>query len=171
MLPTEEAKNKLISDRIDLILVDKRLFNPFKNEYYHLYFISDDEPKMGDIAMITDINNINYGYTVRITIESDLSIYRKIAATTNPNLWKDRLENNGLGFMPENYKRIKGIDKVPLSFIEAFVREQGAIDKVMLEYEYIVTNEDFSQRPVFVSGYEKLKLRNDGTVSIFVETV
>lgn len=56
LLPIE-SDNKLNSDRKHLILTDEnKLFNPFNNEYYNIYFISDEKPKLNDWYLVELFN-------------------------------------------------------------------------------------------------------------------
>ncbi len=102
-------------------------FGMKETKYYHPYLLSDEEIKEGDwfiydnelhqcdSDMIIGKNNPN----------SALHFSKKIIATTNPDLWYDRIPNPPCLIIP----------KLPQSLIEDFVKKQGKVDSVMVEYE------------------------------------
>ena len=99
----------------------------------HLYFISDELIKEGDWVInimhsAEGVSKIGNEFADEITIsyvQARTDRYKKVIATTNPDLWwKDT---------PMGHK-YSGIPKINTTFIEAYVKEQGKIDKVLLEY-------------------------------------
>lgn len=153
-------------------------------EYHHLYFTTDEEIKESDWVIYMYTNSLmkatrvnkdeNYIFTVTDTGRGDLSLNqcRKIVATTNPDLnnicnncGKDR--GNMLGGSCDNcfkYHTSPLIAKIPTDFIEAYVKAQGSIKEVMLEYksEY----QPYWEHGEFHKNADKLtlKLNSDGTV-------
>lgn len=138
---------------------------PYSNEFtgQHLYFISDEPIKEGDNIYNTVQKTIFIADKQFMKlIGNSLSTNKKIIATTNPDLWKilsdDKLEGRGIIINKEF-----GIPKIDTTFIEAYVREQGKIDKVLLEYEGI---ERYNVN-VAVDGFiHKLKLKPNGSVTV-----
>ncbi len=61
---------------------------------------------------------------------------QKIVATTNPELWYTKQEAFGTPLKTTK----DSIPKIGLDFVKAYVREQGKIKEVMLEYVYICPN-------------------------------
>ena len=120
----------------------------------HLYFVSNELPIKGDWA--TDGTNL-----VQWCNDYIGDNYKKIIATTNPMLWTKR----------SNHSREveRDIPKISTSFVEAFVKEQGKIYKVMLEYEDVGGEEwigdDYEGEP-FWNEILQLKLRHNGNVII-----
>ena len=107
---------------------------------------------------------------------NSLSTNKKIIATTNPDLWySNERTNRGNyemlskedGINKANFKPT-GIAKIDTTFIEAYVKEQGKIDKVLVEYESAWEGGE----PVVMEGtvnfndlYE-LKLKPNGSVIV-----
>lgn len=95
----------------------------------HLYFTSDKEIKEGEWAITTR------GELFKATKENNNSIYgdKKIVATTNPELWRDGLQDVGkAGYSVDDF--VPTIPKIPLSFVKEYVEKQGNIKEVSLEY-------------------------------------
>jgi hypothetical protein len=144
--------------------------NKAEHIHKHLYFTTDDKIEVGDWALsngaparVTQINRdgIEGEYTVQ-AIPRFVSNIKKIVATTNPALWSKNLIGVGIDEV-----RKGGLPKIGTDFVEAYVREQGKITEVMLEYgckgycdrKLIGTYCDKSCFPV-------LKIRDNGTVII-----
>jgi len=95
LCPFEVRRNKLNSNRKQLILNDGKLFNPFKNEYYDLHITSD--------LMYIKKDDIYYNSTIKdvfkaIYNDQYLENECKVAATTNdslnlPKISKQFIEN------------------------------------------------------------------------------
>lgn len=96
LLPTKNNPNTLISDRCHLIINEEgNLYNPFKNEYYHLYILSDGVIEDNDYFM-----SLFYSYVLHNTdewrekqkeflLDTDLSVLKshKIIATTDNTIY------------------------------------------------------------------------------------
>ena len=65
-------------------------------------------------------------------IGNSLSTNKKIIATTNLDLWGKTLIKN-----QEGHFLNKPLPKIDTTFIEAYIKEQGKIDKVLLEYDVL----------------------------------
>jgi len=130
-----------------------------ENSYY-LYFTTDEEIKNSDWFLEWD--NIDKRYSLhqckpngwQAQKATRLKTCRKIVATTNPDLWSTGYNIKGdVTSIP--------VPKIGLDFVEAFVREQGAIKEVNLEYEL------YPYAPIAGSiDQEFLKLHSNGTVII-----
>lgn len=119
---------------------------------HYIYFTTDEEIKEDDWFINFLTNKVCQCSAVFRAINGK---DRKIVATTNPDLWYKPM-NKGCWGIDFEEALFGGVAKIPTDFIEAFVREQGNIKEVMLEY----TNKD---NPY---GENILKLRNNGTVII-----
>lgn len=85
---------------------------------------------------------------------------KKIIATTNKELWDIRSRD-----LIAQATNTRGIPKILPSFIEEFIKEQGKIDRVMLEYLDIGGSKEY---------YPSLRTTSDGSVIIhypFKETM
>lgn len=160
MLPTEKA-DKLISDRRQLILFDgKKLFNPFENDTYNLFILSDDEIKEGWF-LNTRKNTIHKVYCVSENIQSGINgreyhgkfECKKIIATTDESL--------NIHWNKQDYKSLPQLSQ---QFIEKFTDEYNkgnVISDVMVEYDTI------SVPYVTGDGFEiVLKINSDNTINI-----
>lgn len=116
----------------------------------HLYFTSDEEIKEGDWFLnlsLMDEFQTPYKCETRqdaLHINKDKSVWRKIVATTNPELWNKCPSCGGLNDHFEHCPRIsKGIPenniaKIDIPFIEAYIRAYNdgkPITEVMLEFD------------------------------------
>lgn len=115
----------------------------FSGHYQHLYILSNDKIEEGNWFLSDDRNHISelprYRLEQCIAIENDWifgsidkmdqghnpSWSKKIIATTNKELWNLKTPYKGANN--------PSVAKIPLSFVEAYVKEQG-INKVNLEY-------------------------------------
>jgi hypothetical protein len=152
---------------------------------YHLYFTAPsieenkengEEIKENDWCIIrgkTLMQN-RYGVLGSIIGTKDyLSKYcQKVIATTNPELWEYEVIMDGGKFSKLNVgqpvKGFKKIPKIPSDFIEVFVKEQGRIEKVDVEYEEVGTGnygEDSDGGFEYVT--HRLKLNNNGSVKVY----
>ena len=127
---------------------------PYSNEFtgQHLYFISDEPIKEGNNIYNTVQKTIFIADEQFMKlIGNSLSTNKKIIATTNPDLWQIYGPDRG-----------PAIPKIDTTFIEAYVKEQGKIDKVLLEYEpsYSSSGKEFADK------YQKLKLKSNGSVIV-----
>lgn len=136
----------------------------------HLYFTSDEEIKGGEWVLIlnssyevTGARNVKEVTNKYIVMQGNYGVFkehcRKIVATTNPELWsKTPIEGQNGHFIN------KPSPKIGTDFIEQYVKSQGSIKGVNLEYQY-------SERKSFggVETYNtmvppELKLNRDGSV-------
>lgn len=93
---------------------------------------------------------------------------QKVIATINSELWEKK-NRSWTAANEWDYETIKGVAKIPSDFIEVFVKEQGKIGRVGLEYESI--NDLESGLPQF-GGYDlpdtvRPKLNNNGAVKVY----
>lgn len=147
MLPTEKASPLVYNNVQEGLfcvggkgILAKHRMGDCTNQ--HLYFISNREIKKGDCAMIININDPNYGYTVRISCESNLNIYAKVESSTDSDLH---------------------VPLIPQSFLEKFVEKQGAIDEILIEMfeRFLYIDEDMKKITEWVP-----KVRKDNTVIV-----
>lgn len=199
MLPTKERTNILKNiDKALLYVPTIESINNSRCEWQHLYILSDEEIKEGDIiktpTSIARVKTINYedGNKLRSLITEDIIIislrygqkegvlettnYRaidckKIIATTDKSL-KIKSEVNGV------IKMITLEEELPRpsnEFLQAYVKAQGKIDKMLVEYEttlVIHPKKPEGDRWVASFGeamailYERLKVAPDNTITI-----
>lgn len=149
ILPTDNKfieKSQLYSNGGDLGI------NKTKSESWSdfipqfLYFISDEPIKEGD--WVYECTKHNKSLNIFKATEEDMinlktgidSLWFKIIATTNSDLWNGRMKG-GRDYEHDpltNASLISGIAKIDISFIEAYVKEQGKIDIVLLEGIYVM---------------------------------
>jgi hypothetical protein len=124
---------------------------PDKGLFRHLHILLDDEIKDGDYILDLANSKIFKWYKDEYSNSTD---YKKIIATTDPELHKD------------------GIAKIPQGFIDKFfnsLNEGNVIDEIKVEYQkyWDVENDNFSYKSL--SGQhdgEILKLGIDKTIII-----
>ena len=188
MLPTNEEVPDLSGGRLwininkELKISKPNMLCPGPKEYQHLYFISNEEIKMGDWCICSDYRNSyqklgkvshvgspgNFKNTIQIGGNTDLHIGRenltyckKIIATTDKSL---------------------GLPQPSKEFIEAYVKaynEGNIITEAMVEYEpdysknCKIAVEDchkYMQNSVNCKGCSqaeiKLNVKSDNTISI-----
>ena len=174
MLPTNEEVTDLSGGRLwininkELKISKPNMLCPGPKEYQHLYFISNEEIKMGDWCICSDYRNSyqklgkvshvgspgNFKNTIQIGGNTDLHIGRenltyckKIIATTDKSL---------------------GLPQPSKEFIEAYVKaynEGNIITEAMVEYEKICTKLPSKENPNGLFG-NKIKVKSDNTISI-----
>ena len=181
MLPTDKASNlythKNASSGKDSLMFAKDItwqhegFAKSKEGiFYHLYFISDELIKEGNNIYNTVQKTIFIADEQFMKlIGNSLSTNKKIIATTNPDLWCKGLKKYGSSCTKNNNCTFPNCDisKIDTTFIEAYVKEQGKIDSVLLEYEplYLSSGKEFGAKE-FANKYQKLKLKSNGSVII-----
>lgn len=163
MLPTEKESNLYYSKPRDeyfetINLSDEEMFcMDWTNDHkpQHLYLISDDEIKEGD-WYIDDTD------TVRQSITSDKDYwrrrpdYKKIIASTDSEL--SPIEDYG-------YAKAKILfPQIPESFIKGFVKANGKIDEVVVEYQVRKQFED--EEDATYGPIHELKLTDNNEVII-----
>lgn len=136
---------------------------------HHIYLTTEEDPAIGEIVFHLNINELCVADEFMVSNPD----CKKIVATTNPELW-EKFEPvfKGMSGIHEIWKNKvirKGIPKIGDDFVQAYVREQGMIKEVMLEYEhfagYADANEPMnSNGDIYIPG--KLKLHPNGTVII-----
>ena len=170
MLPTKEQRwNNGHDDRYECYsFVDKKLYSRQSNAYNwslsHLYILSSEEIKEGDLCLIDNNVGQSKGYQVlqckKIDIDNGWYYFKdfktgrckKIIATTDKYLSIKKPSE-------QSPNREKFLPRPSDDFIKAFVEKQGKIDKILIEY----------QRPVHYSGEyfeNKLKVSPDNTITI-----
>ena len=113
--------------------------------YQHLYFLSNEEIKGGDWYFDPYENKILQCLSHMVYINT---MMRKVIATTDTSLR-----------LPQPSKE----------FIQAFTKsynEGKPITKVLVEYDVITLNEDWSKRPVVVTNEYKLKVNSSNEITI-----
>lgn len=209
MLPTEKAKEhkqiiKFKGDsrnntpnKLDSLSIQGEAFTGSASaiwEPQHLYLVDNSEIKEGDWKLV----NISIDSTKEEWIISNKSGFKgkqlKIIATTDKSLCytEERTERGKF----ENLSREQGLDKanfkpsgialIPESFITAFVKSNGTITEVLVEWEEVVKMRNEIECEFESTGYiswvkvnratydlrkqqgiiKKLKLREDNTVII-----
>jgi hypothetical protein len=115
ILLAEESADKIQSDRKHLILTeDKRLYNPFKNEYYNLYITCNDDLRSGaclyqkslgfgvakpTFGVLCFVRSASQGPGSLTTPLRNFPDTRKVIATTD----KDLMRNNALLSITEHF--------------------------------------------------------------------
>ena len=129
----------------------------------HLYILSDEEIKEGDWYLsdkfVWQMKYPQWG-------EEGQGGAKKIIATTNPEL-TEIIECNGTSYV---FK----IPKIPQSFIQEFVKNQGnGYNKILIEVElgedYLAGNSGGNE--IWSSYPDKLKLSSNNEVNIIMENV
>jgi len=192
MLPTEKANYESHRSRLHqhpdgrLEITSNVVGNGYFGTSYpqHLYFTNNEEIKKGWFIDYGVLDQSGYPTLAKVKPSTDLTFINhsdkkpyihKVIATTNPDLWSitpNECPQCKEGFTGSEYCMIcsthkthfttKGVPKIGLDFVEAFVRKQGKIKEVMLEYEA-----DVQYQGQHFSGFkDKLKLRSNGTVII-----
>ena len=118
-------------------------------EPQYLYFTTDEEIKKDEW-----IFNEKYGISKCQGQNMLVAHDRKIAATTNPELWESH---------PGECIRCIVTGKIPLDFVEAYVKSQGSIKEVMLECE---EGGEFYRDGYNQRHPDRLKLRSNGSVIV-----
>lgn len=158
MLPTEKAsKNGIaiggINKELIFLNTDNSVYNcnreDFNWEPQHLYFLSDEVPKVGD--WVYDwFNN-------QIKKYEEVGSGTKIIATTDSSLMKQELlgkNTHGGFFISDSY-----LPRPSNEFLKKYC-ELGGIDEVLVEYEN-------DNRPNNEYGWPmKLKIAPDNTITI-----
>lgn len=161
MIPTKD-ESSIILDAFDRIGLSKYYGKPWKStagkdEYQHLYFVSDDNPKKGDIVLNTENNTIGVyagmfsseksnrntnahhveidGAVIPVVIFRD---WNKVVATTDVYLL-------GREYYDANFNYYT-VPKIPESFVTEFVNSLGEMDEVTIAtkpcYDSIPEDED-----------------------------
>lgn len=119
------------------------------NEFVsNLYILSDDEIKEGDWKYCSESNTITQyaAYTLdgeeNKTLTSKCHYCKKIIATTDSSLVNDKCcisKDGGLTIMNKECSERNRclLPQIPESFIQAYVKAQGKINEVMVEFEWI----------------------------------
>jgi hypothetical protein len=137
MLPTNEKAilgflTQKGKERAHLVHFDRPMPNILDSENQHLYFLSDEEIKVGDWG-ISKLNEI-----VQFKKNYESTLYKKIIATTDKSLFI----NGFIGYTYTGGKSAafshKNLPQPSQSFIEKFVEEYNegnVITEVLVEYE------------------------------------
>lgn len=169
MLPTEKSRIVLCDSKYLLFANAEHTKSELKQPQ-HLYITNpNEEIKEFDYILLHNETVCKYtGYEEGVT--------GKIIATTDESLTINTYINQGdvvKGDLIVKRKSdittpLKGsiaLPQIPTDFIKQYC-EQGGIDKVLVEYGFITTNEDWSKRPVQLDGYYQLKVSPTNTISI-----
>lgn len=138
----------------------------------HLYLTVNEEIKGGDYFY-----HANTGISQCIKTSEDSifsskgahikSACEKIAATTNPELWKNKWTSGEYEPSIPFQSITQGIPKIDIPFIEAYIKaynEGKPITEVLLEQaEYI---NQFNQKGKTNTKYSALKLKSNGSVVV-----
>jgi len=113
----------------------------FYNNYYHLYVttLKEDLVEPNKLYIKNGLLNISENYTRGYLV----------LATSDPKYIL-------LPKLSDNFKR---------RYVKEF-NIGNQIENILVEFDYIITNEDFSQHPVKLDGYPKLKVNKNNQVSI-----
>ena len=163
MLPTDKAENSIVTSADKLwyfkgYFTQEYLKTQNKRSHY-LYFISDEPIKEGNNIYNTVQKTIFIADEQFMKlIGNSLSTNKKIIATTNPDFWQIYGPDRG-----------PAIPKIDTTFIEVYIREEGKIDTVLLEYKDIGGEEwmgdDHNGEP-FWNEILQLKLKPNGSVTV-----
>ena len=171
MLPTNEEVTDLSGGRLwininkELKISKPNMLCPGPEEYQHLYFLSDEEIKVGDWCICSDYRNSyqklgkvshvgspgNFKNTIQIGGNTDLHIGRE-----NLNYCKKIIATND---------KLLGLPQPSKEFLEAYVKaynEGNQITEVMVEYN--ILNKGYSDEPY--QECNVLKVKSDNTISI-----
>jgi hypothetical protein len=186
LLPTDKASKILLCHNDYLQFDEDYGKNYVKNciEFKNLFFTTDEEIKEGD--WISGDNEIIMADDSWSDEENNgvVNEWRKIAATTNPDLWNQHIDcpsgkyshDEPHWMYDDTSKPVVG--KIGYDFIQAYIKahnEQKPITEIMLEYEMVrnigsiivamspLNTELNSDMSVY---YNSLKLRSNGTVII-----
>lgn len=142
---------------------------------HHLYMLSHEVIKEGSIVrhsnntigMVTQLftkgeYEMEVLYTDTLFGGMKLVNAKKVIATSNPDLWNLREYYKAGGGPAEGLP--DNVAKIDTTFIEAYVRERGKIDKVLLEYE--TYQDTIKYHKDIWKNFERLKLKPNGSVVI-----
>lgn len=135
-------------------------------DFKHLYFTTDEEIKEGDWFIFGDI--LRQAKTIDSVLfdtkgyEYKPTSCKKIAATTNPELW---VMGRGMFGGPQDTR--KDTPKIDIPFIEAYIKaynEGKPITEVLLEKAVSYTENEFHK--IEVEYKHQLKLKPNGSVIV-----
>lgn len=158
MLPTNNQYKLTPEQKSESItILESGLGFGYQNgRHQHLYLVSNDEIKEGDWFIDTETKLLHQALkSTDLTFlnhHTKKHLYLKVIATTDSLLIND--DGSGMGIK---------LPQIPQSFIQAYVREQGKIDEVMVEIE---DDRDKYIGPSYPLYELKIKLRPDNTVII-----
>ena len=133
MLPTDKTDGTLWKTTIGQ-LIHTHLSGEYKEKYqpFNLYITSDDKIEEDDWVIETSNSNALEQFADYSLNQKSMGC-KKIIATTNPKLHSTRFKDCPIN--PEdNMVSVRGVSKLPQSFIEEYCRK-GGIDEVDVEYE------------------------------------
>ena len=167
----------------ELLISNRTMFvanaDPINIHPYYIYILSDDPIKDDDWFILLMNSNKHELHQKGKNDKSGINFNtespwvrdcKKVIATNDPELNKGWIRDNDPQRLDPDYIHIttmNGVPKLSVGFIQKFVEKYNIkypMTEIMVEYEYITTNEDWSKRPVELTGYEKLKVNPDGTI-------
>lgn len=171
LLPTDKAENALIINTNGGKMWNHRLGHLFTQDYiksvpatsHHIYITSEDEIKDGDWWV--KMTNDTIGNYKLDSINPNKGRYKKIIATTNPNLHITQ-QNGKLG------QAIISVPQLSLQFIQHYITEYNKgniITDVQVEYvdngEEDWIGDDHNGEPFWNEKWE-VRINPDNTVNI-----
>ena len=152
-LPTDKRDGPILSTAHTMRINDDK-FDSRSVFINHLYFVSGAEIQAGD-WYVDDVEDVRQSVITDKEYWALRPEYKKIIATTDKSL-KISIVSDFNGF-------IKSLPQIPQSFVKQYVRENGKIDEVLVEYENAYISSKKGQ-----NGYdtipEKLKLQNNEVI-------
>lgn len=147
---SEEDHNHVMLPCPETGLCDMQQLHTSTYGCQHLYLVSNENINRGD-QVYDRINKTIFKTSICSTPSEDPQ-YFKVVATTDKHLSLDT-SKDGL--------RFDAVLLISEDFVKAFVKSNGAIDKVQIEYEKGVKMSAMMEEP-----FRRPKIREDGTVFI-----
>jgi hypothetical protein len=118
---------------------------------YHLYLLSDEEIKDNEWHYNKNLNKVVRESHYGDLVSPKYGCYKTVS-TTNSDLWYEVVAKVKGGDIHDH--NLPLIPKIPLSLIQDFVKKQGKVDSVMVEYDYAHTLKEDWERPRVTSSGE-----------------
>ena len=169
MLPTKDKTGlvKVIApkEKWESLFIDatKEIESGAAHQNYHLYLVSDEEIKVGDWTINV---NCKYEHGELTTIDNEIELreyasqpqIKKVIATTDKSLGHVSYDGIDKGMIPVHTPHF--VPQIQQSFIEDYVKAEGKIDEVMVEYDAMPADRAPNGWDVW------LKTRDDNTIII-----
>jgi hypothetical protein len=150
-----------------------RGFTKFIKEFLcnYIYFVSDEPGEEGDWVYYKN-GSLRGIHQIKNGSRPKTLVCKKIIATDNPDLWP---YNRSITWEYDHAEVNHGIGKIATNFIKDFIKSEGKINKVLIQYKYDPAEEfkhgkyyctkcrEWKEACCCVSQY-KLDLNPDGTV-------